>query len=81
MGLVKNVMVNGEVKPIQLNTYLPKNLNSISTFARNGVLSVHYYDMIAIASSFANSYMKIPENMYRFKREWPLIFAELTNAA
>ena len=81
MGLVKNVMVNGEVKPIQLNTYLPKNLNSISTFARNGVLSVHYYDMMAIASSFANSYMKIPENMYRYKREWPLIFAELTNAA
>src|SRR5215211_8206783 len=81
LDLVKNVMVDGEVKPIQLNTFLPKNLNSVSTFARNGVLSFHYYDMIAIASSFADSYMKIPENMYRYKREWPLIFAQLANAA
>jgi uncharacterized membrane protein HdeD (DUF308 family) len=81
LDLVKNVMVDGEVKPIQLNTFLPKNLNSVSTFARNGVLSFHYYDMMAIASSFADSYMKIPENMYRYKREWPLIFAQLANAA
>jgi hypothetical protein len=81
LDLVKNVMVDGEVKPIQLNTFLPKNLNSVSTFARNGVLSFHYYDMMAIASSFADSYVNIPENMYRYKREWPLIFAQLANAA
>src|SRR5215211_4330974 len=35
LDLVKNVMVDGEVKPIQLNTLLPKNLNSVSTFASN----------------------------------------------
>ena len=81
LDLVKNVMVDGEVKPIQLNTFLPKNLKSVSTFARNGVLSFHYYDMMAIASSFADSYMNIPENMYRYKREWPLIYAQLANAA
>ena len=80
LDLVKNVMVDGEVKPIQLNTFLPKNLNSVSTFARNGVLSFHYYDMMAIASSLADSYMSIPENMYRYKREWPSIFAQLSNA-
>ena len=80
LDLVKNVMVDGEVKPIQLNTFLPKNLKSVSTFARNGVLSFHYYDMIAIASSLADSYMNIPENMYRYKREWPLIYAQLANA-
>jgi hypothetical protein len=33
--------------------------------------------MMAIATSF----MKIPENMYRYKREFPLIFAQLANAA
>ena len=80
LDLVKNVMVDGEVKLIQLNTFLPKNLKSVSTFARNGVLSFHYYDMIAIASSLADSYMNIPENMYRYKREWPLIYAQLANA-
>ncbi len=81
LGLVKNVMVDGEVKHIQLNTFLPKNISSVSTFAQNGVLSVHYYDMIAVASSFADSYVSIPENMYRYKREWPQIFAQLANAA
>jgi uncharacterized membrane protein HdeD (DUF308 family) len=81
LDLVKNVMVDGRVQDVKLNTYLPKDLSSISTFARNGVLSYHYYDMIAIATSFANSYMNIPENIQRYKREWPLIFAELTNAA
>jgi uncharacterized membrane protein HdeD (DUF308 family) len=77
MDLVENVMVKGKVDSKELITFLPKNLGSLSTFSRNGVLSVHYYDMMAIASSF----MKIPENMYRYKREWPLIFAQLANAA
>jgi hypothetical protein len=77
MNLVENVMVEGKVDSKQLITFLPKNLSSVSTFARNGVLSVHFYDMMAIATSF----MKIPENMYRYKREFPLIFAQLANAA
>jgi len=77
LGLVKNVMVDGKIDSKQLNTFLPKNLNSMSTFSRNGVLSVHYYDMMAIASSF----VKMPGNMYEYKRQWPLIFAQLANAA
>jgi uncharacterized membrane protein HdeD (DUF308 family) len=77
MNLVENVMVEGKIDSKQLITFLPKNLSSVSTFARNGVLSVHFYDMMAIASSF----MKIPENIYRYKREFPLIFAQLANAA
>jgi uncharacterized membrane protein HdeD (DUF308 family) len=77
MNLVENVMVEGKIDSKQLITFLPKNLSSVSTFARNGVLSVHFYDMMAVASSF----MKIPENMYRYKREFPFIFAQLANAA
>src|SRR3712207_2951744 len=77
MGLVKNVMVDGKIDSKQLKTFLPKNLSSISSFAQNGVLSFHYYDMMAIASSF----LKIPESMYTYKREWPSIFAQLSNAA
>jgi uncharacterized membrane protein HdeD (DUF308 family) len=77
LGLVRNVMVDGKIDSKQLITFLPKNLHSVSTFSRNGVLSFHYYDMMAIASSF----VKMPENMYRYKREWPLIFDQLVNAA
>jgi uncharacterized membrane protein HdeD (DUF308 family) len=77
LGLVRNVMVDGKIDAKQLVTFLPKNLSSVSTFSRNGVLSFHYYDMMAIASSF----VKMPENMYRYKREWPLIFDQLVNAA
>ncbi len=77
MSLVENVMIEGKLDSKQLITFLPKNLSSVSTFARNGVLSFHFYDMMAIASSF----MKIPENIYKYKREFPLIFAQLANAA
>ena len=77
MNLVENVMVEGKLDSKQLLTFLPKNLSSVSTFAQNGVLSVHYYDMMAIAGSF----LKIPENMYRIKREFPLVFAQLADAA
>ena len=77
MNLVENVMVKGKIDSKQLVTFLPKNLSSVSTFAQNGVLSVHFYDMMAIATSF----MKIPENIYRIKREFPSIFVQLANAA
>jgi hypothetical protein len=77
MNLVENVMVEGKLDSKQLLTFLPKNLSSVSTFAQNGVLSVHFYDMMVIATSF----MKIPENIYRIKREFPSIFAQLANAA
>ena len=52
LELVRNVMVDGKIDAKQLITFLPKNLNSVSTFSRNGVLAFHYYDMMAIASSF-----------------------------
>ena len=78
MDWVKNVMVDGEVKPIQLNTFLPKNLNSVSTFSRYGVLSFHYYDMMAIATSIIYEYSR---KLYRYKREWPLIFVQLVNVS
>jgi hypothetical protein len=77
MNLVENVMVKGKIDSKQLVTFLPKNLSTVSTFAQNGVLSVHFYDMMAIATSF----MKIPENIYRIKREFPSIFVQLANAA
>jgi uncharacterized membrane protein HdeD (DUF308 family) len=77
LELVRNVMVDGKIDAKQLITFLPKNLYSVSTFSRNGVLAFHYYDMMAIASSF----LKMPENMYRYKREWPLIFDQLVKAA
>jgi uncharacterized membrane protein HdeD (DUF308 family) len=77
LELVRNVMVDGKIDAKQLITFLPKNLHSVSTFSRNGVLAFHYYDMMAIATSF----VKMPENMYRYKREWPLIFDQLVNAA
>ena len=39
---------HGEVKPIQLNTFFPKLIH-FHIYA-DGVLSFHYYDMIAIAA-------------------------------
>jgi uncharacterized membrane protein HdeD (DUF308 family) len=77
MGLIKDVMVEGRIDSKQIHTYLPENLHSISTFGRNGVLSFHYYDTMAVASSF----LKIPESMYTYRREWPAIFDQLVQSA
>jgi uncharacterized membrane protein HdeD (DUF308 family) len=75
MGLVKDVMIEGRIDSKQIHTYLPKDLQP--TFGRNGVLSFHFYDMMAVASSF----LKIPESMYTYRREWPAIFDQLVQAA
>ena len=77
MGLVRNLLVDGKINSKQLHTYLPENLHSISTFVRSGVLSFHFYDTMAIASSF----LKVPESMYTYKREWPFLFSQLVNSA
>jgi hypothetical protein len=70
-------MVDEKIVSKKLITYLPKDLSSISSFDTNGVLSFHYYDAMAVASSF----VKIPESLYTYKMEFPTIFSQLLQAA
>ena len=77
MDFIKNVMVDKKLVTKKLETYLPSDLNSISRFGNNGVLSFHYYDTLAVASSF----VKIPESLYTYKIEFPVIFNQLSQAA
>lgn len=77
MDFIKNVMVDKKLVTKKLETYLPSDLNSISRFGNNGVLSFHYYDTFAVASSF----VKIPESLYTYKIEFPVIFSQLSQAA
>jgi Cellulase (glycosyl hydrolase family 5)/Glycoside hydrolase family 5 C-terminal domain len=77
LGFVRNTMVEGKVLKKNIQTYLPKDPNSLEHLKNRSVLSFHYYEPMAILDSFA----KIPDNIYRFKREWPDIFAQLVKAA
>jgi uncharacterized membrane protein HdeD (DUF308 family) len=77
MDFIKNVMVDKKLVTKKLETYLPSNLHSISRFGNNGVLSFHYYDTMAVASSF----VKIPESLYTYKIEFPMLFSQLSQAA
>jgi hypothetical protein len=77
MDLIKDLMLEQKIDSKKVHTYLPANLGSISTFAQNGVLSFHFYDAIAVASSFLN----LPESMYTYKREWPSVFDQMVNSA
>jgi len=77
MDFIKKVMVDKKLVTKNLETYLPSDLNSISRFGNNGVLSFHYYDTMAVASSF----VKIPESLYTYKIEFPMIFSQLSQAA
>jgi hypothetical protein len=77
MDFIKNVMVDKKLVTKKLETYLPNNLHSISRFGSNGVLSFHYYDTMAVASSF----VKIPESLYTYKIEFPMLFSQLSQAA
>jgi uncharacterized membrane protein HdeD (DUF308 family) len=77
MDFIKNVMVDKKLVTKKLETYLPNDLNSISRFGNNGVLSFHYYDTMAVASSF----VKIPESLYTYKIEFPMLFSQLSQAA
>ncbi|HET6727581.1 MAG TPA: cellulase family glycosylhydrolase [Nitrososphaeraceae archaeon] len=77
MDFIQKLMVDKKLVTKKLETYLPGDLNSISRFANNGVLSFHYYDTMAVASSF----VKIPESLYTYKIEFPMIFGQLVQAA
>jgi uncharacterized membrane protein HdeD (DUF308 family) len=77
MDFIKNVMVDKKLVTKKLETYLPSDLNTISRFDNNGVLSFHYYDTMAVASSF----VKIPESLYTYKIEFPMLFSQLSQAA
>lgn len=75
MDFIKKVMVDKKIVSQKLVTHIPINLNS--NFSSNGVLSFHYYNPMAIASSLVN----IPESLYSYKKIFPMIFSQLIQAA
>lgn len=77
MDFIKKVVADKKTVEMKLVTYLPKDPSSISNFDSNGVLSFHFYDPMAVASSF----VKIPESMYTYKKQFPEMFGQLYNAA
>lgn len=77
LGFIRNTMVEGKVLTKNINTYLPKDSSSLERLRNRGVLSFHYYEPLAILGAFA----KIPDNMPRYKQEWPDIFAQMVEAA
>jgi hypothetical protein len=77
LDFIRNVMVEGKTDPKQIVSDLPSDRVALDKIGGRGVLSFHYYDPIAIAQSF----LKIPDNMYKYTREWPDIFDQLVEAA
>ena len=80
LNFLRNVMIEGNIDPQaeqQIVSHLPSNRASPDKIGERSVLSFHYYDPKAIAQSF----LKIPDNMYRYARQWPNIFAQLFKAA
>jgi hypothetical protein len=77
LGFVRDTMLEGKVLAKHIRTYLPKDSSSLEGLMKRGVLSFHYYEPLATLDAFA----KIPDNIYRFKREWPDIFAQMVEAA
>ncbi|MDF0681130.1 MAG: cellulase family glycosylhydrolase [Candidatus Nitrosocosmicus sp.] len=77
MNFIKKVMADKKTVEMKLLTYLPKDPSSISNFDSNGVLSFHFYDPMAVASSF----VPIPESIYTYKKQFPEMFRQLHNAA
>ena len=73
LDFIKKVMVDKKIETRKLETYLPMDLSASSSFGKNGVLSFHYYDAMAVASSF----VAIPESVYSYKVQFPMIFAQL----
>ena len=73
LGFIRNVMVEGKLEHKEIRTNLPSERGLLKSISPRGVLSFHYYDVMAIAGS----YLKIPENLTRIKRLWPDIFAQL----
>ncbi len=77
LNFIRNVMIEGKIDPKQIVSDLPSDRVALDKISGRGVLSFHYYDPIAIAQSF----LKIPDNMYKYTREWPDIFDQLVEAA
>ena len=77
LRLIRDTMIEGKINSIQLHSSLPSDSASLETLRHRGVLSFHYYNL----ESTAGSFLKIPENLYRIKREFPQIFAQLVEAA
>ena len=77
LGFIRNAMVDGKIEHKEIRTNLPSERGLLKDISPRGVLSFHYYDIMAIAGS----YLKIPENLARIKRLWPDIFAQLVEAA
>jgi hypothetical protein len=77
LDFIRNVMIEGKTAPKQIVSDLPSDRVALDKIGGRGVLSFHYYDPIAIAQSF----LKIPDNMYRYASEWPDIFDQLVKAA
>jgi hypothetical protein len=77
LDFIRNVMIEGKIDPKQIVSDLPSDRVALDKISGCGVLSFHYYDPIAIAQSF----LKIPDNMYKYTREWPDIFDQLVEAA
>lgn len=74
MDFIKKALVDKKLVSKEFITNLPKDLSSIS----NGVLSFHYYDPMAVASSFIT---RIPESVYTYRIEFPQVFGQLVHAA
>ena len=70
-------MLEGKILAKHIRTYLPKDSSSLAGLMKRGVLSFHYYEPLATIDAFA----KIPDNIYRFKREWPDVFAQMVEVA
>jgi hypothetical protein len=80
LNFMRNAMIEGNIDPQaeqQIVSYLPSDRASLDKIGERSVLSFHYYDPKAIAQSF----LKIPDNMYRYAHQWPNIFAQLFKAA
>jgi len=80
LNFIRNAMIEGKIHPQaeqQIVTYLPSDRQSLDKIGGRSVLSFHYYDPISIAQSF----LKIPDNMYGYAHQWPNIFDQLLKAA
>jgi hypothetical protein len=77
LDFLRNVMIEGKTDPKHIVSDLPSDRVALDKIGDRGVFSFHYYDPIAITQSF----LKIPDNMYRYTREWPDFFEQLVKAA
>ena len=72
LGFVRDTMIEGKVLAKHIRTYLPIDSPSLEGLKKRGALSFHYYEPLATIDAFA----RIPDNIYRFKREWPVSVAQ-----